>query len=120
MNADSELPASMPPLQQPLWRRIFARPRTRLGRWAVALAAVFAILFFINSFVFMPMTVEGTWRQVVFPFYGIAMLLCGLAAGIVGLIAVIRRRERSWLVWLSLLPGLLVLTLVLGEFLAPH
>jgi len=56
----------------------------------------------------------------VLPFYGIAMLACGLAAGIAGLIAVIRRGERSWLVWLALLPGLLVLFLVLGEFLVPH
>jgi hypothetical protein len=45
---------------------------------------------------------------------------CGLAAGIVGLIAVIGRRERSWLVWLSLLNGLMVVAFVLGEFLAPH
>jgi hypothetical protein len=48
------------------------------------------------------------------------MLLCGLAAGILGLIAVIRKNERSWLVWLTLLPGLLVLFLLLGEFLFPH
>jgi len=47
-------------------------------------------------------------------------MLCGLAAGIVGLIAVIRRHERSWLVWLTILPGLLVLLFVLGEFLVPH
>jgi hypothetical protein len=41
-------------------------------------------------------------------------------AGIVGLIAVIRRHERSWLVWLAMLPGLMVVALVLGEFLVPH
>jgi len=35
-------------------------------------------------------------------------------------IAVIRRHERSWLVWLTMLPGLFVLFLVLGEFLVPH
>jgi hypothetical protein len=54
------------------------------------------------------------------PFYGILMLLCGLVAGIVGGPAVIRQHERSWLVWLTLLPGLLVLLLLLGEFLYPH
>ncbi len=84
------------------------------------LAATFVVLFTINATVFMPSTVEAPWRQVVLPFYGIAMMLCGLAAGIVGLIAVIRRRERSWLVWLTLLPGLFVLVFVLGEFLVPH
>jgi hypothetical protein len=34
----------------------------------------------------------------VMPFYGIFMLLCGLSAGIIGLIAVLRQHERSWLV----------------------
>jgi hypothetical protein len=77
-------------------------------------------LYFINATVFMPSTVEVPWRQVMLPFYGIFMILCGLAAGIVGLIAVIRRNERSWLVWLAMLPGLMVLFLVLGEFLVPH
>ena len=41
-------------------------------------------------------------------------------AGIVGLIAVLRQHEHSWPVWLTLLPGLFVLFLVLGEFLVPH
>jgi hypothetical protein len=54
-------------------------------------------------------------------FYGIFMILCGLSAGILGLVAVIRSRERSWLVWLSILPLLFVLFLLLGEFLgSPH
>jgi hypothetical protein len=103
-----------------LRRRILGWPSTRLGWWSVALAATFAALFIINSTVFMPSTVEVPWRQVVLPFYGIFMMLCGFAAGIVGLIAVIRRHERSWLVWLTILPGLMVLFFVLGEFLVPH
>jgi len=44
----------------------------------------------------------------------------GAALFIINLIAVIRRRERSWLVWLSLLPGLMALAFVLGEFLVTH
>ena len=99
---------------------MLSTPSTRLGWWAVILAATFVVLFLINSTVFMPSTVEIPWRQVVLPFYGIAMLLCGLAAGIVGLIAVSRRYERSCLVWFTLLPGLWVIFLVLGEFLVPH
>jgi hypothetical protein len=54
------------------------------------------------------------------PFYGIFMMLCGLAAGVLGLIAVIRKHEHSWRVWLTILPGAFVLLFVLGEFLAPH
>jgi hypothetical protein len=61
---------------------------------------------------------EGTWQQAIGQVWPIPALLCGLAAGIVGLIAVIRRHERSWLVWLAMLPMLMVLFVVLAEFLA--
>ncbi len=120
MKTTSGLPTRMPPSGQPLWRSFLAWPSTRPGRWAVALTATFVVMFAINSAMFMPATVEIPWREAVLPFYGIAMLVCGLAAGIAGLIAVIRRHERSWLVWLTLLPGLFVTFLVLGEFLVPH
>lgn len=95
-------------------------PHTRLGRWAVWLAAAFAVMFLINSFVFMPTSSDAPWRHVILPFYGIAMLLCGLASGILGWIAVVRQHERSWLVLLTLLPGLWVLFMLVGEFLFPH
>lgn len=53
---------------------------------------------------------------------GGAMLgfLCGLVGGILALIAVIREQERSWLVFLSILPLFWVLIFILGEFLVPH
>lgn len=85
------------------------------------LAGVFVGMFLVNSFVFMPTSgSDAAWRQAVLPFYGIAMLACGLAAGVVGAIAVARSHERSWLVWLTMLPGLMVVVLLLGEFLVPH
>jgi hypothetical protein len=120
MKTDSGLPVSAPPSGQPLWRRIIRWPSTQLGWWSVGLAAAFEILMIINSTVFMRLPEDVTWRVTVLPFYGIFMMLCGLAAGIVGLIAVIRQHERSWLVWLTLLVGLNALVFVLGEFLVPH
>ncbi len=119
MKTDSGFPANTIPPDQPLWRRIFAWPTTQLGKWSVGLAATFLVLFIINSAVFMQLT-EAPWQHTLLPFYGIAMLLVGLAAGTTGLMAVIRQRERSWLVWLTILPGLFVLFLLLGEFLVPH
>lgn len=95
-------------------------PHTKLGWWAVWLGVAFVVLFLINSFVFMPSSSDAPWRQVILPFYGIFMLLCGLASGVVGLIAVIRQQERSWAVLLTLLPGLWVLFMLVGEFLFPH
>jgi hypothetical protein len=100
-------------------RGFLSRPSSKLGRWAVGLGAAFVVLFLINSFVFMPASLDAPWRHVVLPFYGIFMLACGLASGVAGLVAVTRKHERSWLVWLTMLPGLLVLFLVLGEFLGP-
>jgi hypothetical protein len=96
------------------------RPSTRPGWWAAGLGAAFGALFIINSAVFMRLPEQVGWRQTLLPFYGIFMLLCGLSAGILGLIAVFRSHERSWLVWLTMLPGALVLFLLLGEFLVPH
>ena len=100
--------------------RFIERPHTRLGWRSVWLGITFAVLFLINSFVFMPSSSDAPWRHVILPFYGIFMLLCGLGSGIVGLIAVIRQHERSWLVWLTILPSLFVLFLLVGEFLFPH
>jgi hypothetical protein len=108
MKTDSGLPVSVPPPGRPLRRRILAWPSTRLGWWSVALATTFVLLYIITPT--LPILSQ-------FP---LAVLSWGLAAGIVGLIAVIRRQERSGLVWFAMLPGLMVLLLVLGEFLAPH
>lgn len=101
------------------------RPGTRLGWWSVRLGAAFLVLYAINSFVFMPIFAYNNnpaleWSNRVLPFYGIFMMLCGLAAGIAGLVAILRSAERSWMVWLTLLPGAFVLIFLLGEFLIPH
>ena len=121
MSTDSGISAGSPAPSQSLRQRLFSRPSTRLGWWAVGLAATFVILMIINSTVFFNLPEQVGWRRTLLPFYGIFMLLCGLAAGVVGLMAIIRRHERSWLVWLlPLLVGLFVIFLLLGEFLVPH
>jgi hypothetical protein len=89
------LETKMTPLSKSsFWRR----PGTRLGWWAFGLAAAFVVMFIINAAVFMPGLAPEQWNRVLLPVYGISMGLCGLAAGVVGSIAVIRRHERSWLV----------------------
>jgi hypothetical protein len=92
-------------------RGLRSRPSTKLGRWSVALAAAFVTLYVVSAAAF--------WRWTPPPWVQIAMLLCGLGAGVTGAIAVVRQGERSWLVWLTLLPCLFVLGLVIGEFLGP-
>lgn len=97
------------------------KPKSRPGWWAVWLMAAFMGMYLINMFVFMafPSFGDGMWQQRILPYYGILMLLCGLAAGIVGLIAITRLHERSWLVWLTILPLAWVVFMLLGEFLVP-
>ena len=102
---------------QPRWT-----PTTRLGRWAVGLSAAFVVMWIINTlvFVFLQNFSDGPWRQIVLPFYGVFMLLCGLASGIVALVAMQREHDRARLVWLTLLPWAFVIFFLLGEFLVPH
>ena len=84
-----------------LWKR----PGTRLGWWAVGLAAASIVLNFAWS---------------ILPGGAMLGFICGIAGGVLALVAVIRRHERSWLVFLSILPLLGVLFFLLGEFLFPH
>jgi hypothetical protein len=96
------------------------RPATRPGWWALGLAITFEVMNIINSVVFMRLPENVPWRQTVWPFYGIFMMLCGLSGGVVGLIAILRSHERSWLVWLAVLVGASAFLFILGEFLVPH
>ena len=100
--------------------RFFCLPETRLGWMAGSFMIAFIVLFLINSFVFMPPSTNALFSRTFLIFYGILMILCGLAAGVVGLVALIRNHERSWFVWLAVLPGAFVLFLLLGELLVPH
>lgn len=101
-------------------RSVMSVPSTRLGWWAVWLAAAFVVLMGVNQLVFMQLAEQVAWRQTLLPFYGIGMMACGLAAGVVAAIAVVRTGERSLLVLLTLLPGLFVLLFILGEVFLPH
>jgi peptidoglycan/LPS O-acetylase OafA/YrhL len=80
------------------------------------LAGTFVVIISINI-VLIQLTTEAPWQQTLLGFFGILMLVCGLGAGITGFVAILRQHERSWLVWFSLLSGLLALFLILGEFL---
>ena len=95
--------------------QFFEKPHTKLGWRSVWLEAAFVVMFVINIGVFSLTTIAALWRGSILPFYGPIMLLCGLAGGIIGLIAMIRQHERSSFVWLAILTGLFVLLLVLHE-----
>jgi hypothetical protein len=80
-----------------------------LGCWSVLLATVFTIIFVVN----VELLGSTGWQHGAVPFHGTTMLVCGLTGGILGGIAIVRSQERSILVWLSLLPALLAIFLIL-------
>ena len=92
-------------------------PSTRLGWWSFGLATACVVLSVMVPALFKAVVATKPSVQVAVPSFGIFILLCGLPAGIVGLIAVTRRHECSGLVWLAILLGFFVLVLVLREFL---
>ena len=82
-------------------------PQTKLGWWSVGLSALFAVLFFL--------VINDLLR-----FSGFLTITIGVAVGLLTLISIIWKRERSWLIWLLLLPGLFAILFALGEILYPH
>jgi hypothetical protein len=92
-------------------------PVTRLGRQAVWFGLGFLVLFVLNIFINLnlvrpadePGFMGFYWALVIF------MLGCGLAGGVLGLLAVTKQHEHSSLIWISIVLGLFVLLLVLNE-----
>lgn len=80
------------------------RPTTRLGWWAVGLAAASVVL-------------ELAW-QFLGPLGGFPGLACGLAGGVVALIAIRRRGERAVSVFLAFVPFANALVFVVGTTVA--
>ena len=102
--------------------KVHFMPKTALGKWSVALIVAFIVLlisfqllvasgqrggetFFSNLMLAVPMLIAG---------------ISGVSAFVTGLIGVIRSRERSIIVYLATVIGLLVLLFGLGEIIFPH
>jgi TRAP-type uncharacterized transport system fused permease subunit len=82
-------------------------PHTQLGWLSVGLTVLFVALF---------VSVTTDLLQ----FSGFLTMTSGVIAGCLTLIALIWKHERSWLIWLMLLPGLFAILFAFGEILVPH
>ena len=87
-------------------RRIAILPTTRLGRWAVGLAAAFIVLVL-------------AWR-VMGPAGAAPGFACGLVGGVVALVAIFRHGERAITVFAALVPFVFVLGFVVAELIIGH
>lgn len=95
--------------------RISTLPKTSLGRWAVGLGMPTLLLFTY------PLLVRlGRVAGFIAAYFNMALIISGIAALIIALIATIKNKERSILIFLAMLLGLFDLIFVLGEFLFPH
>ena len=97
-------------------------PKTRQGKWSAWLMVAF-IVFFGLFFIFMASGQRGgatffsnLWLTVPILLAGIS----GISAFFTGIIGVIKDRERSVLVYLAILIGLIVLLFCLAEIVFPH
>ena len=104
-------------------------PKTKSGKWSVVLIPVMIVLILVGS------SLAGSLYESVpagstiladivnRPALAISMLL-GFAAGVTalvtGLISIIKRKERSVLVYISTLIGLGVTLFLIAEFAFPH
>ena len=99
-----------------LLRKFFSLPKTIQGQRSLALMTG----FFAFMMIFFMVVLNEDRNVVLFSILiGIAALF-GLAGGVLGLMAIIKHKERSSLTFFAVLIGSVVLLFALGEVLAPH
>lgn len=88
-------------------KNFLGAPRTYMGSVAVGLTILFVVVFLITTLTSIHIS-------------GILTMSLGVVAGILTIIVIIWKRERSWLLWLSLVPGLFAIIFAAGELIFPH
>ena len=93
-------------------------PESRVGRRAVKLAGftvagiVLLVLAFALNLVEPANSYTDNWSQLV---WGLGIWASGIGAVVTGFVAIVRHHERSWMVALAIVLGLLPLALLLSE-----
>ncbi len=93
-------------------------PESRVGRRAITLAGltvagiVLLVLAFALNIVEPADSYTDSWAQLV---WGLGIWACGIGAAVTGSVAFVRHHERSWMVALATVLGLLPLALLLSE-----
>ncbi|TLM99399.1 MAG: hypothetical protein FDZ75_00130 [Actinobacteria bacterium] len=100
-------------------------PSTNLGKWSMWLAVAFVIAFMMNGAlvaVFGQSTnaAMNEFSRTYLPYWGVAFMAVGLVSGVVGLVAILKQKERSLVTLLTIVPTLFVLMFLIGEFAFPH
>jgi hypothetical protein len=97
-------------------------PKTHPGKWSIGLIGGL-VLFFALLWLLAASGQRGgdTFSSnLALAVPGLLAAICGIAAFFTGIIAIIKSKERSALVFLAVIIGLFVLFFCLGEILSPH
>lgn len=104
-------------------------PKTKLGGWSLGLIIAMPILMFIgislNNTLYQSVTagnglIDDLTKR---PALAVSMLTgigAGITSFITGLIAIVKRKERALLVYLSTLIGALLILFIIGDLISPE
>ena len=104
-------------------------PKSTSGRWSVGLIVAMVVLLVVGmslpNTLYKSVPAGGTILKDIGARPGLALSMlagfgAGIAAFITGLISIIRRKERSLLVYLSTLVGAGLIIFLLAEIMFPH
>jgi hypothetical protein len=104
-------------------------PKTTLGWWSVGLMISCPVLFLIGatlaSYLYASVPAGDTILDDLTsrPALAVSALVamgCGISAGVVGLVAIVRRKERALLVILATAASALLLLFLVGEVVSPQ
>ena len=82
-------------------------PRTRACKWALGLSVAFIVLIAVKIIAFLPL-----------PTFVVAAL--GLVGFIMGIVAILKNKDRAILTFIAILVGLVIMLWTVLEFIFPH
>ena len=101
-------------MKKPVSSRFIQHPATRTGWWSGLLAMLAMVMLTLNNFGLNPFNeMTGQWQPILVTIFDLTMLGSLLAAIALGIIAVTRKRERSWWVWLFMIPVTILVILLI-------
>ena len=93
--------------------RISILPKTSLGRWSVGLAAAFILVVVLN--ILLQDGLEFKSGSVELRIFFIAHCIFGMGSLLTGLVSIIKSKERSILVFMALVVGLISLVIIVSS-----
>jgi hypothetical protein len=95
--------------------RISFLPKSRLGIWSSRLN-IFTLSVFIFFYIFAELLGVIT-TDILITVFGFSAVIASIIAFFIGIVAVIKNEERSFMVYLAILMGFVVLAFIIGDIL---